>query len=138
VEESLLTRLLEAIDRLDADAVMELMAPEVRFMTVDGRRAEGFGPTRHLLESFLSDVRSTTHEITSQWHVDDAWIAEVNATYVLQDHLEIRDRPRVFVLRKGPQGVTDFRAYGAREQPLTEHRTGEDGTWLRERWIPPL
>lgn len=138
MEESPITRILEAIDRFDADAVMSLMAPDVRFMTVDGRRAEGFEPTRELLESFLSDVRSMSHEVISQWHLDDAWIAEVSATYVLQDHLEIRDRPRAFVLREGPDGVTDLRAYGARERPLADHRTGEDGTWLRERWIPPL
>jgi hypothetical protein len=138
VEESPLKRILEAIDRFDADAAMKLMAPDVRFMTVDGRRAEGFGPTRELLDSFLSDVRSMSHQVTSQWHLDDAWIAEVNATYVLQDHLEIRDRPRAFVVRVGPEGVTDVRAYGARERPLMDHRTGEDGTWRRERWIPPL
>lgn len=138
MEGSPIISVLEALDRLDADDVMKQMAPEIRFMTVDGRRAEGIGPTRELLISFLADLRSMTHKVTGHWHVDDVWIAEVDATYVLRDFLEIRDRPRALVLRAGPDGITDLRAYGAGERPLTDHRTGDNGTWLRERWIPPL
>jgi hypothetical protein len=46
--------------------------------------------------------------------------------------------PRVFVLREGPDGIADLRVYGSHERWLMEHRTGEEGMWIGERWIPPL
>ncbi len=66
------------------------------------------------------------------------WIAEVDCSYELQDWLQLNALPRAFVLRMGPEGIIDLRAYGAHEQPLTEHRTGEEGMWVGGRWIPPL
>ncbi len=93
---------------------------------------------RALLEGFLAKLRSTSHRITAQWHVDDTWIAEVDADYELRDYLQIRDLPRVFVLRGGPDGVSDVRVYGAHERPIDEHRTGEEGIWIGGRWVPPL
>jgi hypothetical protein len=126
------------MDRLDADAVIALLAPHARFLAVDGRRAEGKAAARDLLTRFLGMLRSTTHRITAQWHVDDVWIAEMEASYVLQDWLEINALPRAFVLRDGPEGITYVHAYGAHEHALSEHRTGDEGLWIRGRWIPPL
>jgi hypothetical protein len=93
---------------------------------------------RALLIDFVATVRSATHRITAQWHQDDVWIAEVDATYELQDWLQLNALPRAFVLRAGPDGFADVRVYGAHERPLAEHRTGEEGMWIGERWIPPL
>lgn len=131
-------QLLGAMDRLDIDAIMALVTPDVRLLTVDGRRAEGAQAVRELLEEFLGSLRSTTHRITAQWHVDNVWIAEVDASYELQDRLEIAALPRAFVVRVDPNGIADVRGYGAHERPLTEHRTGEEGLELGGRWIPPL
>ncbi len=131
-------QLLAAIDALDVDAALALMAPEARILTVDGRRATGAEAVRELMTDFISMLRSTTHRVTAQWHQDNAWIAEVEATYELRDWLKINALPRAFVLREGPHGFTDFRAYGAHERPLTDHRTGEEGMWIGERWVPPL
>ncbi len=66
---------------------MALMAPDVRMLVADGRRAEGTEAVRHLLGEFLGQLRSTTHQITAQWHEDDVWIAEVDASYELSDWL---------------------------------------------------
>jgi hypothetical protein len=131
-------RLLAAIDAIDLDGVMALMAPGCRLLTADGHRAEGTDAARRLLGDFLATLRSTEHVITAQWHEDDVWIAEVEATYELQDRLRLSRLPRAFVLRYGPDGVTDMRVYGAHERPLTEHRSGEEGLWVQDRWIPPL
>lgn len=117
---------------------MALAAPGSRALTADGRRAEGEEELRALITDFLSRLRSTTHRITAQWHPDDAWIAEVEATYVLRDGLELRALPRVIVLHAGPDGIAELHVYGAHERPLTEHRTGEEGMWVGGRWIPPL
>lgn len=138
MSDSPIEQLLRAIDALDVDATMGLMAPDVRLLAVDGRRGEGTEAVRRLLTDFISTLRSTSHRITAQWHEDDAWIAEVEADYELRDYLKLKALPRAFVLRVGPQGITDFRVYGAHEQPLTDHRTGEEGMWVGGRWVPPL
>ncbi len=138
MSESPIDRLLAALDALDLDAAMALVAPDCRLLTADGRRAEGTEAVRRLLGEFLATLRSTRHVITAQWHQDNVWIAEVEATYELQDRLRLGRLPRAFVLRDGPDGVIDVRVYGAHERPLAEHRTGDEGMWVQNRWIPPL
>jgi hypothetical protein len=138
VEDSPLEQLLAAIDRLDVGGVMALFAPSPKFLAADGRRAEGTDAVRDLLTAFVAPVRSTTHRITAHWHQDNAWIAEVDADYELQDWLRLNALPRAFVVRMGEAGIADVRVYGAHEQPLTDHRTGEEGMWVGMRWIPPL
>jgi hypothetical protein len=131
-------QLLEAIDKLDVQAVMAQLAPDPRILVVDGRRADGTKAARELFTEFLGALRNTAHRITAQWHVDDVWIAEVEASYELQDYLKLNALPRAFILRIGAEGIAELRAYGAHEQPLTDHRTGEEGMWIGTRWIPPL
>jgi hypothetical protein len=136
--ETPIERLLSAIDAVDVDAIVALFAPDVRLLTADGQRARGTAEARALLASFLAPLRSTSHRITAQWHEGDVWIAEVEASYVLRDALELNALPRAFVLSEGPDGLADLRVYGAHERPLSEHRTGEEGMWIGGRWIPPL
>jgi hypothetical protein len=138
VSESPIQQLLGALDNLDLEAVLALVAPNGRLLTADGRRAEGSDAVRELLAEFLGSVRSTSHRITAQWHQDDVWIAEVEADYDLKDWLRMDGLPRAFVLHEGPDGIADLHVYGAHERPLTEHRTGDEGMWVGERWIPPL
>lgn len=117
---------------------MALVAPDARLLTVDGRRAAGADAVRELLTDFLSTLRSTTHRVTAQWHQDNVWIAEVEASYELKDRRRIDALPRAFVLRDGPVGFADLRVYGAHERPLAEPSTGAKGMWIGDRWIPPL
>lgn len=131
-------QLLQAVDALDVDAAMAMMAPDCSFLTADGRTARGSDATRKLLSDFLGQLRETTHRVTARWHEDDVWIAEVEATYVLQDWLRTDGLRRAFFLHDGPQGITELRVYGAHERPLSEHRTGEEGLWIGDHWIPPL
>ena len=138
MNESPIDQLLGAVDRLDLDAAMALFAPDGRLLSADGHRADGSAAVRELLTEFLSTVRSTTHRITAQWHPDNVWIAEVEATYELQDFLQMKALPRAFVLRGGPDGIADLRIYGAHEHPLGEERTESRGIRIGERWIPPL
>jgi hypothetical protein len=138
VSESRIDKLLEAVDRLDVDAAMSLVAADCRFLTADGRCAEGREAVRNLLADFLGTLRSASHRITAQWHQGDVWIAEVEATYVLEDWLKESGLRRAFFLREGPDGIEDLRVYGAHERPLTDHRTGEEGMWIANRWFPPL
>lgn len=117
---------------------MALMAPDCRMLAVDGRRTEGKAAARELVTDFLATVRSVTHRVTDQWHQNNVWIAEVEATYELKDSLEKRALPRAFVARDGPDGLVDLHVYGAHERPLADHRTGEAGTRIGGLWMPPL
>ena len=138
MSQSPIERFLDAVDRLDVDAAMALMAPDARVLVADGRRAEGTEAVRQLFGDFLGQLRSTTHRITAQWHQEDVWIAEVDASYELRDWLQLNGLPRAFVVRAGPNGVSELRVYGAHEHRLSEHPTGEKGTWVGGQWIPPL
>jgi hypothetical protein len=90
------------------------------------------------MAEFLGQLRATAHTITAQWHEDDAWIAEVEATYELKDRTRLAAMPRAFILRVGPAGWTDLRVYGAHERPLAESRARDEGMRIGGHWIPPL
>jgi hypothetical protein len=137
VDGSPIEKLVAAIDTLDADAVMAQLGPEPRLLTVDGRRASGHEAVHALLEEFLASLRACSHKITGQWHQDDTWIAEIEASYELQDSLELSGLPRVLVAGIDSEQIADLRAYGAHEHPLTEHRTAGEGLRIGS-WIPPL
>jgi hypothetical protein len=138
VDESPVTQLIQAVDSLDFDAMIALFTRDARLLTADGRRAEGIDDVRALLSEYLGGLRSTSHTITAQWHQDNVWIAEVEATYELKDWLRTGPLPRVFVVREGSGRIADLRVYGAHERSLSDHPTGEEGMWIGERWIPPL
>jgi uncharacterized protein (TIGR02246 family) len=138
VSESPIAQFLDAVNRLDVDAVMALIAPDCRFLTADGRRAEGAEAVRELMTGFFATVRSALHVITAQWHQDDVWIAEVEGTYELKDLMNTGALPRAFVLREGPDGIAALHVYGARERSLTDHHTGAEGMMIGGRWMPPL
>ncbi len=118
--------------------MVALAAPDVQLLTVDGRRAAGAAEMRAVLGDFLGSLRSATHRVTAQWHPDDVWIAEVDASYELKDMTRLGVLPRAFIVRAGPDGLSDVRAYGAHEQPLTELGAAEHEMRLGGNWIPPL
>jgi hypothetical protein len=138
VQDQPIEQLLRAVDELDVEGVLMLAAPDVRLLTADGRRAAGTAGMRELLTDFLTALRSSTHRITAQWHEDDVWIAEVDATYELTDLTRLGVLPRAFIVRAGPDGLSDVRVYGAHERPLGELRSREHEMRLGGHWIPPL
>ena len=134
-----LDEFLRAVDDLDADAVMALMATDCRVLTADGSRAAGTEAVRALLGGFLATLYSTTHRVTAEWHVDDVWIAEVDAGYEFkEDRLRIGNLPRAFVARGGPDGLSDVRVYGAHEHRLDDDVESGQGLMFAGRRLPPL
>jgi SnoaL-like domain len=138
MSESPVERLLAALDRLDVDGAMALLAPGGELATADGRRAGGRDAVRGLLTDFLGQLHETSHRITDQWHQGNVWIAEVEATYELRDGVQTGLLPRVFILREGEQGIGDLRVYGAHERPLSDQVGRDEGLWIGGRWLPPL
>jgi hypothetical protein len=131
-------QLLAAIDRLDLDATMELLAPDAELLFADGRRAQGRDAARGLVADFLAALRMTVHRVTAEWRLDGVVIAELDADYELRDSLLLTHLPRALIVRAGDEGITSLHAYGAHEHPLREHRTSEEGLVIGGRWVPPL
>jgi ketosteroid isomerase-like protein len=136
--DSPIAQLLAAVDKLDVEAATALFTPDARLLTADGRQAAGIEDVRQLLGDVLGGLRSTSHQITAEWHEADTWIAEVSATYELEDWLQTSPLPRAIVLRQGPDGIVDLRIYGAHERQLADHGQSGLATFVRGRWIPPL
>lgn len=135
---SLLEQFITAIDEGEIERAMALIDPNIQVLVVDGRRAEGAAGLRALLGEFLATLRSSTHRITAQWHQDDVWIAEAEATYELRDRSLLGELPRAFVSREGPGGIAELRVYGAHEHPLGDRPSDDRGLRLGGRWMPPL
>jgi hypothetical protein len=131
-------QLLAALDALDVEAVMALAAPDIEYLFADGRRGEGADAMREAMTGFLGSLRSTSHRVTNELHVDDTWICEVTGDYELRDHLQLKALPRALIVRMGANGIASVHAYGAHEHPLVEHRTGGEGMIVGGRWIPSL
>ena len=138
VSESPIEALLEAFDRLNVEGVVALLAPDARLRIADGRRAEGHDAARELISSLVRQLRSTSHRVLDAWHHSDVWIAEVEADYELRDWLQLKALPRAFFAYAGSGGISELHVYGAHEQPVADHRTGDEGMWIGGRWIPPL
>ena len=135
MSQSPIEQLLAALDGLDVDRAAALLAPDIRMVLADGRRAVGAAEVRDLMSSFIGQVRATSHRITAQWHQADTWIAEVQSSYELPDHLRLGSIPRAFVVQASDAGITDLRVYGAHEQGLADQGSDRGGIWVR---LPPL
>lgn len=106
--------------------------------SADGRHAQGRQAVGQLLKDFFSQLRSTTHRVTSEWHEGDTWIAEVLATYELRDYLLIENLPRAFFVQVTAEGIAAFRTYGGNEHPLSEIPTGDELKRVGGRPFLPL
>jgi hypothetical protein len=131
-------QLLEALDKLDVDATVALFASDGRLLSVDGRRAEGQQAISVFLGELFAQLRSMSHRVTAAWNPDDVWIAELEASYELQDRLRIDAVPRALVLRHGADGITELHAYGATEREFADRHSYAEGMRIGGRWMPPL
>jgi hypothetical protein len=138
VDDSPITQVLAAVEKLDADAVTPLLAHDARLRTADGREANGMAAVHALLSGLFGTLRSVSYQVTGQWHDGDVWIAEMDVTYVLRDWLKTAPLPRAIVMRQGSDGIAEVHVYGANEHELDDHPTGEEGMIVGGRWIPPL
>jgi hypothetical protein len=139
IKGSPLDAFLLAVDGLDAEAAMALMAPDCRLLTAYGQRAAGSEGVRALLAGFLATLHSTAHRVTAEWHVDGVWIAEADADYEFKDRLRIGELPRAYVARGGPHGLTDVRVYGAHEGRLDDDDDGSAPELeFAGHWLPHL
>ena len=135
--QSPIEQVLAALDRLDVDRAAH-SCPDIRMVLADGRRATGSAAGARAVELVHRASPVNSHHITAQWHQDDTWIAEVQSSYELRDHLRLGSIPRAFVVQASDAGITDLRVYGAHEQGLADQGSDRGGIWVGGRWLPPL
>ena len=138
-----LERFLRTFDRLDADACAAMFAPDGRLGFADGRVERGTTAVRDCLRAYFADLRATEHVVRGLWHVDRAWIGEVEASYVLADHSKLGPVSKVFVMRMRDKDIEDLRVYAAgspsfHEAVIRHEHERLRGDLVGGRWIPPL
>jgi SnoaL-like domain len=139
MSDSPLRTAVQAIDRLDLDALVACFAPAVQLTILFGQEAAGRDEARAVLGDFFAGLRATRHELTDEWHPEPGvWIAELSATYELTDFSERGPYRRAIILRAGADGIELLHIYGAHELPLSE-----DGHIYQEvrgphGWLPTL
>ena len=138
-----LEQFLRAFDRLDADACGALFAADGRLRYVDGHVEEGAQAVRECLRRYFADLRSSEHVVRDQWHLEDVWIAEVEAGCVLADHSILGPVSKVFVIRMSQEGIADLRVYAAgepgfHEASLRHERERHRGILVGGWRLPPL
>ena len=130
-EESPIALFLTAVDSFDLDAAMSAFTSDSQLLMSDGRKVEGSKSVKTMLEGFLRQLRSVTHEIQAEWHVDDVWIAETTASYELRDWQRFEGLRRAVICRVDSRGIVDLRFYGvaraATHGPRHRRRTDSDG-----------
>lgn len=117
---------------------MALIGPEGRMLTASGSTVEGAEDVSEMLTELFDALRSTAHRIISQWHVDDVWIAELEADYELKSDAQVRRLPRAIIWRSQASGSAVVHVYGAHEKDIRDLGEPAGAMLLGGRWIPPL
>jgi len=131
-------RLLAALDALDLEAVLALLAPDCALLLADGDRAQGTDAVRAELSDLFEHLHSMTHRLTNQWHVDDVWIAEVEADYDMHDRSRVLRLPRALVARADHAGIAELRIYGAHEHAIYDHEQSDGSVVIGGRYMPSM
>jgi hypothetical protein len=130
---------LQALDALDLDATLAMFADTGTLLRTDGQRAEGIEQVRTSLEQFFSQLRSTSHELSAEWHPEpDVWIGQLTARYVLLDFGQHGPYPRAVILRDSSNGIVELSFYGSHELPLAATEQGYREVYAAGRWMPTL
>jgi hypothetical protein len=139
MSDSPIAAVLAAIDSLDLDRALRLFAPSGNFVTAFGAEATGTDQLRQQLTGFFAGLHGCAHTVDTEWHPEpEVWIAEVTATYELEDFSERGPYKRVLVLRQGDDGIASLRIYGAHELPLTSSAEAYQEVRGPNGWLPTL
>ena len=103
--------LFEDLDRMDADAWVAHLAPDVVMQFANEDPVYGRVPCRERVVSLFDSVASVSHHIVAHWEHGDATIVEAAVTFQRggDDDLTI---PMVTIFRTEGHGlIADYRVY---------------------------
>ena len=103
--------LFDDLDRMDADAWLGHLAPEVVMRFANEDPILGRDGCRTSVLSLFDSVRSIQHHVTERWRHGEATIVEASVDFSLPDGREVA-LPMVTIYRTNDHGlIADYRVY---------------------------
>ncbi len=103
--------LFEDLDRMDADAWVAHLAPDVVMQFANEDPVYGKANCRAQVVSLFDSVTSVSHHIVARWEHGDATIVEAAVTFGRRD-AEPLTIPMVTIYRTAGEGlIADYRVY---------------------------
>ena len=104
-------QMFEEIDRMDADAWAEHLAPDAVMRFGNADPVHGRDACRDALAAFYGQIHGLSHHMLEQWEQGEATIVEATVTYTRTDAVEVAV-PVVTIYRTdGNDQIADYRVY---------------------------
>ena len=104
-------QLFADLDRLDGEAWIAHLAPDVVMQFGNEDPVYGHATCRQRVRSLFGSVRSISHELIAHWEHGDATIVETRVTFVLPDETPVT-LPMVTIYRTDTHDlIADYRIY---------------------------
>jgi ketosteroid isomerase-like protein len=106
----MLALLFASIDARDADAFVEHLTDDARFVFGNAEPAVGKPAITAMVRGFFSSIRACRHEVTGTYRDGDTLVCRGTVTYTRQDARIVR-LPFCNVLAMRGQRVADYQIY---------------------------
>jgi hypothetical protein len=104
------TELFADVDRMDATVFASHLAQDASLRFGNGEELTGREAIEAYIAGFFATIDNLSHEIVSQWELDDTTILRLEVTYTRQDG-RIVTIPVVTIYRRGPELIDDYRVF---------------------------
>ena len=105
-----LSRLFEAIDRMDVDGFVSSLSEEASFRFANAPVVYGRGGIHCVVSNFFSNIKGIHHTIGGVWEQDGIVICEGEVTYMRHDGQELV-LPFMNIFRMNGSLIADYRIY---------------------------
>lgn len=102
--------LFEAIDRQDAEAFADYLAPGVNFRFGNAPAVQGRAAAQEVVAGFFGAIAGLRHELEEGWSSGDAVICRGNVTYTRLDGSQLRV-PFANILKLSVGKISDYLIY---------------------------
>lgn len=109
-DEEWIDHLFAAIDRQDAAAFSDFLAPEVSFSFGNADPVRGRAVVTEAVVALFAALRALQHRVEERWIVADTAIVAGRVTYTRHDGSTLTV-PFANILKRGPDGIHDYRIY---------------------------
>lgn len=108
--EALVRDLLTTVDRRDATAFVEFLAPDARFYFGNAEAVVGRRNIQTSVSQFFDAIASLSHEVERVWSTPESVACNGEVDYLRLDGQKVR-LPFAVALGLGPNGIGDYRIY---------------------------
>lgn len=105
-----ITRLFDAIDRMDPDALAAFLTEDASFRFGSAAAVSGRAAAREAVAGFFTTIKGLSHRIIEVWEQGDTVICEGEATYARHSGEDLT-LPFLNVFRMQGDLIADYRIY---------------------------